>query len=226
LATDFSLIERSFFSTAIADTCRAIRGGSYMGAFTLSMCAIDAMAYLRNALPSKGSRANFMTSVQDWIVPLNKACRPDVIWALRCGLVHTYGYANAMRNCGMRGYWYTNDRPADHWGETAPDYYTLNLDSHVAETTVAAFNFFESMPALCAQRVGLEQEFADRAGRLNLVHKFALESVPGRPTTVKQSILRPPAQFGAMDQALAPLDQAAHPAVTDIAGEIRKIYPT
>lgn len=92
MATDFSIIERYLFSTAIADIYRAIRGGCLMGAFTLSMCAIDAMAYLRDALPSSNPGPNFKTWVADWMVPLNKDCRPAVTWALRCGLVHTYGY--------------------------------------------------------------------------------------------------------------------------------------
>ena len=104
--TNFSMVKRCFFDTAIADIFRAIRGGSLMGAFTQSMCAIDAMAYLRNALPEKGSRLNFVKWAEDWIVPLNNNCRPDVLYALRCGLVHTYGYANAMKKCGMQGFYY------------------------------------------------------------------------------------------------------------------------
>lgn len=224
MATDVSGVKYRFFDMAIADIIRAIRGRSLMGAFTLSMCAIDAMGYLRNALPSDKPGPNFRRWVEDWMVPLNSDCRPDVLYALRCGLVHTYGYANAMRKCGMRGFSYAHDRPADHWAETPPHYYTLNLDSHVAEVTVAAFKFFDDLALLCAQDSTLDKDVGGRAGTLNLIHKFEAEyQAPGRLLVRHQVVTK--RVYADMEPALAPLDNDGKDLLPAMESSIRRIYP-
>lgn len=162
MATDVSAVKYRFFDMAIADIIRAIRGESLMGAFTLSMCAIDAMAYLRDALPSQGSGENFTHWAEEWMVPLNGSCRPDVLWALRCGLVHTYGYSRAMEKCGIKGYWYVHDKRTEHWTRPQPNTYVLNLDSHVAELAVAAFGFFDCLAKMTADDAAFAQDVQGR----------------------------------------------------------------
>ena len=223
MATDVPGVKYRFFDMAIADIIRAIRGRSLMGAFTLSMCAVDAMAYLHNALPSNGSGDYFKRWVQDWMVALNQSCRPDVLYALRCGLVHTYGYSNAMRRCGLRGFWYVHDKPTAHWVETEPGYHTLNLESHVAEVTVAAFNFFDDLALLCAQDSTLDEEVGGRAGTLNLIHKYEAEyQGPGRLLVRHQIVTK--RIYADMEPALAPLDNDGKDLLPEMESSIRRIY--
>lgn len=224
MTTDFSILKLCFFDTAIADIYRAIRGGSLIGAFTQSMCAIDAMAYLCDALPGEGTRANFERWVQDWIVPLNGNCRPDVLYALRCGLVHTYGYADAMNRCGVRGFSYTHNHPERHWAQPRPDVYILNLDSHVAEVTVAAYTFFDKLKVNCAADSARARSVIDRAQKLIYVKSYIQVQVDPAGQVLILPVIRTQDRFAKMDAALASLDDQSQPQVDTIVDAIRKIY--
>ena len=222
--TDLKEVKLRFFGMAIADILRSMRGRSLMGAFTLTMCAIDALAYLRGALPSKRNRENFENWVTDWMVPLNSRCRPDVLYALRCGLVHTYGYAEAMQRCGLVGFEYVHDRPAEHWDQPMRGYWRLNLDSLVAELCVAAFRFFDGVSRQAEQDPAFAEALKGRAQRLLTVQVSQI--VPLEPPG-RQAILRSQPvfyRFGEMDSALAPLDQVNEPSVAEIGAQIRSIY--
>ncbi len=223
MATDVSSVKYRFFDMAIADIIRAIRGRSLMGAFTLSMCAIDAMAYIRNPLPKERSRENFKKWVEDWIVPLNGNCRPDVLYALRCGLVHTYGYADAMRKCGVQGFTYVHNQPQDHWHQPVPNSYLLNLESHVAEVTVGAFKFFDDLALLCAQDSALDQEVGGRAGTLNLIHKYEVER-PGAGRLLVRHQVVTKRVYADMEPALAPFDKGGRDLLPAMESSIRRIY--
>jgi len=223
MATDVSSVKYRFFDMAIADIIRAIRGRSLLGAFTLSMCAIDAMAYIRKPLPKKESGENFKKWVEGWMVPLNGNCRPDVLYALRCGLVHTYGYGDAMRKCGVHAFNYVHNRPQDHWDQRVANSYVLNLESHVAEVTVAAFTFFDDLALLCAQDSTLDEEVGGRARTLNLIHKYEAEyQGPGRLLVKHQVVTK--REYAAMEPALAPLDKAGVDLLPAIESSIRHIY--
>jgi len=223
MATDVPGVKYRFFDMAIADIIRAIRGRSLMGAFTLSMCAIDAMAYIRKPLPKKGPGENFKKWVEDWIVPLNGNCRPDVLYALRCGLVHTYGYAKAMRKCGLHAFTYVHNQPQDHWDQPAANSCVLNLESHVAEVTVAAFNFFDDVALLCAQDSTLDEEVGGRAGMLTVIHMLEAENQgPGRLLIRHQVVTK--RIYADMEPALAPLDNDGKDLLPEMESSIRRIY--
>lgn len=223
MTVDLQLAERLFFHMAIADFFRAIRGRSHMGAFTLSLCAIDAMAYLRDALPDEGSGENFREWVRSWILPLNADCVPDVLWALRCGLVHTYGFSDAMRKCGIQAVRYAHNEPKLHWKQQAPNFYVLSLDCHVAEVTIAAFRFFDDLASICAKERTLQSAVDIRVQQLNLIRRVEAKSNEGGRAVVKATIEAPP-RFADMDPALACLDENAHPDVATITREIQGIY--
>lgn len=223
MAIDLQVAKRLFFHMAVTDFFRAIRGGCYMGAFTLSVCAIDAMAYLRNALPKKGTGANFRHWVDRWIVPLNSECVPDVLWAVRCGLVHNYGYSDAMNACGVLGVRYAHNDPNHHWEQEALNIYTLSLDCHIGEVTIAAFRFFDKLASVCANDATLEKEVMRRAETLNLVRRIEIRSDEKGTREVRMRIEAPP-QFRDMDGALACLDEDARPEMITITREIQEIY--
>lgn len=224
MITDLSVVKRCFFDTSIADIYRAIRGGSLIGAFTQSMCAIDAMAYLYDALPGKGNRKNFERWVRDWIAPLNAKCRPDALYSLRCGLVHTYGYADAMKRCGVTGIQYTHNNPKLHWTQPEPNVYILNLDSHVAEVTVAAFAFFNRLQLTCSADSARARSVIDRVQKLIYVQKYIrVQNGPAGEVVILTTIPFK-ARFAEMDAALASLDNQRSPQVDIIISDIRKIY--
>jgi len=222
MATDVSAAKYRFFDMAIGDIMRAIRGRSLMGAFTLSMCAIDAMAYIRTPLPKKRSRENFKKWVEDWMVPLNGNCPPDVLYALRCGLVHTYGYAEAMRNCGLHAFTYVHDQPQDHWNQPVANSYVVNLESHVAEVTVAAFKFFDDLAFLCAQDSTLDRQFAARARSLIVIHMYKAE-YPGAGKLLVRHQVVTKRSYADMDPALAPLDKDGKDLLPAMESSIRRI---
>jgi len=224
MVADLREVKLRFFGMAIGDILRAIRGGSLMGAFTLSVCAIDAMAYVRGALPSSRNRANFENWVVDWMVPLNSRCRPDVLYALRCGLVHTYGYARAMKKCGLVGFEYVHDRPAEHWDEPIRGYWRLNLDSHAAEVCIAAFRFFDGVTRQAQKDEAFAVALQARAQKLITVQIYEVVPLhPGRRQAIVRSQPAPP-RFADVDPALAPLDGDNEPSVDEIVEGIRSIY--
>ena len=223
MPTDIAAVKNSFFNMAIADIIRAIRGRSLMGAFTLSMCAIDAMAYLRCPLPKRRSADNFRRWVRDWMVPLNSRCLPDVLYALRCGLVHTYGYATAMQKCGVHGFDYVHDQPQRHWDQPITGYYALNLESHVSEVTLGAFRFFDDLALLCSQDSTLDQEVERRARSLLVIHWYEAESQgPGRLLVRHRTEEK--SSYSSMEPALAPLDGVGEDLLAALESSIRLAY--
>ena len=220
----FGILKQCFFDTAIADIYRAMRGGSLIGAFTLSMCSIDAMAYLADTLPGEGIRKNFEKWTQDWITtPLNSKCSPETLYAVRCGLVHTYGYAERMKAIGIQGFSLTHNHPDQHWSHPKPDTVVLNLDSLVAEVTVAAYDFFGQLQRneTDAHRI---QSIIERAGRLIYVRSYVPVSIALDGTITIQQVISTQGHFAKMDTALAPLDSTTKPQVKTIEDEILKIF--
>lgn len=225
VSTHLSIVKHCFFDMAVADIVRAIRGRSLMGAFTLSMCAIDAMAYLRNALPNRGTRLNFIKWAEDWIVPVNEDCRADVLYALRCGLVHTSGYAGAMQACGLQGFRYVNNKPSEHWTQPQPNTYVVNLDTHVAEVIVAAFAFFDELSSMCAVDPGVAQDVQGRTAKLASVQLHYQSPVgDSRRPEFFIPVILPQKSYAEMDPVLAPLDEDAELQVAAIQAEIQRIY--
>ena len=203
-----SFVKFCFFGVVIRDIYRAIRGGALIGAFAQSMCTIDALAHLYNTVSGKRNTGkNFTRWVEDWLVPLNNRCKPDVTYAIRCGLVHTSGYSDALKKCGIDKIVYTHDKPDQHWTQPELDTYVLNLDSHVAELTVGAYNFLDRLNGL----YDTDKELVERVNNLTYV-----TSIASAATRAKHS-------FAELDSAFSSLDQG-QPQVGPIEEAIRKMY--
>lgn len=208
----FPFLKYCFFGTSIRDIYRAIRGASLLGAFTLSVCSVEAMAYLYEPLPGKGTKENFKKWVEDWITRnINKKCLPDVIYGFRCGLVHTYGYSDALEKCGVEKIIYTHNKPDSHWEKPEPTCYTVNLESLVAEITVGAYHFFDRLRVIC-QTNKMEDELIRRAHNLTYVNSVTSAAAQG------------PRVFAKLDSTLASLDDQGEPKVEIIEESIREIY--
>lgn len=231
----YRIAKKMFFRTSVTDILKAIRGESLMGAFTLSVCVIDAMAHLRNKLPGKNKIAdNFEEWVKDYIIPNSAKCKSDILYALRCGLVHTYGFSDALGKCGVRDIEFVHDKPERHWEQPSANSYVLNLDSLVAEVIVGSFNAFDaliddSLCVMCAS--GIEA----RIKELIMVRRSILSenSTPNDPLSgcevaansrLDLSSMLIPEKYVDMDRALTLLD-SGNLEIEAIRREIQKIYP-
>lgn len=207
---------------SIADFFRAIRGGSFIGAFTQSMCSIDAMAYLYNALPSEKNRKNYEKWVKDFIVPLNQDCEPQILYAIRCGLVHTYGYSERMKQVKMKAVQFTHNDPKSHWNQKKPKEYILNLESHLAEVTIGAIKFFHELKSICMSNPIRAKEIVKRAQLLSFLRIRIYRIHEGRWEYTEAYRLK--RRFADMDEALSSLDRKRIPKVKTIEKAIQKIY--
>jgi hypothetical protein len=207
-------VKYCFFATSIKDIYRAIRGGALLGAFSLSVCSIDAMAFLGDALPGKGTKANFIKWVEDWMGPLNSRCKPDVLYGVRCGLVHTYSYGKALEDCGVERIIFTHNKPRSHWDyEHQLNTLQLKLESHIAEMTVAAFDFFKNLDTICATYRAFENELIMRANQLTYVQ------------SITSAVSKGPFSFEKIDGAFKSLDFPREPRVDTMVQAIREIFP-
>jgi len=84
-----ALIKRNFFNGPIADIYRALDGNSVVGAFSLTFCLIDQLAWLEYG--------NQHSRYPDWIkkrlLPNNifYTNKEKELYRVRCGIIHTYG---------------------------------------------------------------------------------------------------------------------------------------
>lgn len=193
---DVDLMKRRFFATAIGDGCRALRGRSLVGTVTLAVCVVDALGHLSRLVPEGGIGKNFVAWADRWIVPLRPSCDASALYAVRCGLVHTYGLADAMTAAGIDGYTFVHSLPGRHWTRSHGTV-ILNVESVLAETVVAAADFFAAL------RVAPNQDIIDRAGGL-----ITLRTAPTWDE-------RLPSSFAEMDPVLALFDSHAVPEILE-----------
>jgi hypothetical protein len=164
----FEEIRYGFFGHAIADIYKAIKGQSYIGAFTLSMCTISALAEIewsnnnqdlvdndgnftisRNKLISgynKMDKTIFQDWLKRWIVDtgINSQLDVGMLYVLRNILVHSYGATDLLNTSDSTNYLFMRDEPHLHCDNTNR-IYKLNLESLVAEITLGADQFFTEM---------------------------------------------------------------------------------
>ncbi len=221
---DFSLLKYHFFNTSITDILRAIRGKSLLGAFTLSMCSIDAMAYLYNDLPNEEIGENFINWVKKWLVPINSDCNPDVLYALRCGLVHTYGFAKAMERCGLEGFYYVHNQPNKHWKQPHANVFVLNLDSHIAELTIAAYSYFDKLREICKFGTERAKTIIERVQRLIYLQSGIAVKQNEKGQMQIFALIRIPQRYAEMNSVLKTLDLRRQPHVGEIRKAIQEIY--
>lgn len=170
IPAELATAKKNFFSTCIADICRAIEGDSLVGAFTLICCAIGALAeiqYLADGSPPAfmHDNAKYREWVRRWIkVPINANCDPQHLYGVRCALAHTHGASRALRGAGFSGYAFTHDDPARHWtidGQRPNHVLVLNLETLLAELSLATWNFFDNVVVPVAAEPAVVQELQD-----------------------------------------------------------------
>jgi hypothetical protein len=112
-----------FFHTGIADIYRAIQGqektGCRFSAFILSMCSIDAMAFLEYGESAKGEEFQkwvdaYMPNYKDQMISGEK--KSCILWTLRCGLAHAHGFSKSRNGKFYKGSYKDGD-PDSHWND-------------------------------------------------------------------------------------------------------------
>lgn len=154
------LLRHAFFGATIGDILRACRGGAHVGAFTLSMCAISAFGELewcnqnQNFINADGTinaskkerpyeKDYFVLWLQRWLNGgrSNDQYDADSTYAIRCALVHSYGWSRALSNASLDGYLLCRREPQKHchWESNGGrPVYWLNLENLIADVIIAA----------------------------------------------------------------------------------------
>lgn len=210
----------NFFHTCIADIFRAIEGDCLLGAFTLTVCGIGALSNLANVAkgsPESKDNVIYKQWVEEWIKnKLNSSCDPAVLYAYRCALVHTHGSASAFTKLGLNAFVMTHDQVHLHWVKqviTGPnDAPTLNLESLVAEFTIAAFNFFDEV------KVSMGHESATEKELKNLIAGLHFEGSTATAREVDKRL------YGEKHKSLRLFDDTTVPAISSIENEIHSLY--
>jgi hypothetical protein len=136
-------LQKRFFDTAVADTLRAVDGGSLMGANTLALCVIDYLSYLRPRNLTGGVKENYRSIVDDYLKKADARYDSAKIYALRCALVHTYAEVKEMNRAKVTGYLFTRKNPGFHFSGS-DGVLRLNADLLVADVIWAAHLAFDA----------------------------------------------------------------------------------
>jgi hypothetical protein len=214
-------IKMGFFDMSIGNIYRAIQGRAYLGAFTLTMASIDAMAYLEYATDKNDRNGRtggneFKQWAKDNLTQKDET-KAEILWGCRCGLMHALGFpSDATRDGIITNYSYTHDHPERHWERQGDGHYRLNLESLAAEVTVEAYKVFTKREQQEKDDPEKVQQFVKNGSRM----VFASGETPKRFADLQclDRIAR---------NALAYLDSLdqENPCVETLIEEIRNIYP-
>lgn len=230
------MVRRSFFNTSVADIYRAVDGQSMLGAFTQLLCSLDAMSQLcesdkdtqatstvesctschrpkasietcrecGQALPDTALGRTFRRWIRDWLRK-HSDYKPDeqFLYELRCGLVHAHG--------GGPAFSLTHGHPEQHWNGLVrlahqQKGYILNLDSILAEYTLAVSSCFDDLEPHWSEDPRRTVRQLDRLISLVTYGEY----------------IEPPKKFAQMHRHLAFLDQRAQQTASQLQQKIQR----
>jgi len=175
------------FGYAIGDIIRATRGGSLMGAFVQSFCFVGYLAEIANLVKAdKKSKDNVI--YENFIEKYLPKYDAKKIYAIRCALVHTYGYSNSMNGSKLEGYSFTHKNPERH-GLCVDNIYHLNLSNFIFDIIKSSYCFFNELEQKS------EDELFDYIQRIK-----AMLTVNNGPNVII------PENYGLIDTVLSPMD--------------------
>lgn len=128
------------FDYAFGDILRAIKGRSLMGAFILSFCYIDYLAYIAYQNP-RNSGEFYKKFIEDYFK--EEKYDGERLYAIRCSLVHTYGESNRSRGLQLK-FSLSHKLPNLH-NQTKENNYFLNLSNFIFDILKSSYNFFEEL---------------------------------------------------------------------------------
>lgn len=94
------LNKHRFYSMVIADILKAVQGKSYGGAFILAFCSIDYMGMAMKPYKAKNTPDDYKDFIKKYMVGINPIYDglDDILYAIRCSLVHVYGESAATKD--------------------------------------------------------------------------------------------------------------------------------
>ena len=138
------LAKIKIFSYVVGDIIKTIRGGALMGAFVQCFCLIDYLAAIGREANNDKISDNYEKFIENHLNYYD----PKKLYAVRCGLIHTYGPSNSMKDADLDGYAFQHKNPRIHNKYYERIYY-LNLSNFlfdIIKTTYDFFNKIEKVP--------------------------------------------------------------------------------
>lgn len=170
-------IKFNLFDMAICDVVRAIRGGSLVGAFILSLCIIDYLA----GIYRKADEGYYKKIVSTYFKKLNPKYDPNYLYAVRCSLVHLYGKSDTLEDANIR-FNLQHKNPENHL-RIAPcsdgkNIYWLNLSNFVFDIIKVAYIFFEKLENKKEAELA---PFIPRAEKIILIRNILNNKIVSKP---------------------------------------------
>jgi len=131
------------FGYAIGDIIRATRGNSLMGSFVQCFCFVGYIAEIARII-KPGEMAGDKICYKNFIEKYLSQYDSGKVYAIRCGLVHTYGYANSMNEAKITGYSFQHKNPENH-RRYENNVYHLNLSNFIFDIIKATYDFFKEL---------------------------------------------------------------------------------
>jgi len=130
--------KRHYFSSAIADVYRAIRGECFDGSFTLLFCIIDSLSWIQF-----GRKKNsFNEWIERWLQPYNirYGARAEYLYAARCSWIHAYGVSERQENLKISISFRLN-KYGSHIDQINNVFF-INLPDLLVDVSFGAYDFF------------------------------------------------------------------------------------
>ena len=131
------------FGYAIGDIIRATRGGSLVGAFIQCFCFLGYMSEIAHILKI-GEQARDNVLYKNFIEKYLPQYDNEKLYAIRCALVHTYGYSDSMNKAKLSGYSFQHKNPESH-RIYADNIYCLNLCNFIFDIIKSTHTFFDEV---------------------------------------------------------------------------------
>ena len=137
---EIKLAKMKIFSYVIGDILKTIKGGALMGAFVQCFCLIDYLSAIARLANNNKQNENYKKFIEQYLSEYDS----EKLYAIRCGLVHTYGQSERMKNAKLDGYRFQHKNPENH-RKYKNNIYCLNLSNFVFDIIKAAFQFFQEL---------------------------------------------------------------------------------
>jgi|SRR3989304_7857347 len=132
-----NIAKMKIFTYVIGDILKSISGGALMGAFIQSFCLIDYLSAIARLTNNDAIGDNYEKFVECYFKDYDQ----KKLYAIRCGLVHTYGQSRSMESADLDGYTFQHKNPANH-RKYDKRIYWLNLSNFIFDVIIATHNLF------------------------------------------------------------------------------------
>lgn len=137
---EIKFAKMKIFNYVIGDILKSIKGGALMGAFIQCFCLIDYLSAIAKLANNESNNENYKKFIEKYL----KEYDSEKLYAIRCGLIHTYGQSERMKSAKLDGYFFQHKNPENH-RKYENNIYWLNLSNFVFDLIKATFIFFRDL---------------------------------------------------------------------------------